>query len=167
MIHLHELSKQSSFLKIHNLSVNFHCLLSAKLYDRRCGRSSARLRATTAGHGDGRFSTGHQEAVSKLLFSLLAITPKKIICLFLILFRCLVRCRVPCRIFSVLSAILYLGNVTYSQKSTGREEGLDVGPPEVLSTLSDLLKVRLSLLPVHQIIQHLQSSLLTVLLLSG
>lgn len=68
------------------------------------------------------------------------------------MFRCLVRCRVPCRIFSVLSAILYLGNVTYSQKSTGREEGLDVGPPEVLSTLSDLLKVRLSLLPVHQII---------------
>ncbi len=50
-------------------------------------------------------------------------------------------CGVPCRIFSVLSAILYLGNVTYSQKSSGREEGLDVGPPEVLSTLSDLLKV--------------------------
>ncbi|XP_051978155.1 unconventional myosin-IXb isoform X3 [Xyrauchen texanus] len=46
------------------------------------------------------------------------------------------------QIFSVLSAILYLGNVTYSQKSTGREEGLDVGPPEVLSTLSDLLKVK-------------------------
>lgn len=40
----------------------------------------------------------------------------------------------------MLSAILYLGNVTYSQKSSGREEGLDVGPPEVLSTLSDLLK---------------------------
>uniref|UniRef100_A0A9J8CES7 Unconventional myosin-IXb-like n=1 Tax=Cyprinus carpio carpio TaxID=630221 RepID=A0A9J8CES7_CYPCA len=46
------------------------------------------------------------------------------------------------QIFSVLSAILYLGNVTYSQKSSGREEGLDVGPPEVLSTLSDLLKVK-------------------------
>ncbi|XP_051551345.1 unconventional myosin-IXb isoform X3 [Myxocyprinus asiaticus] len=46
------------------------------------------------------------------------------------------------QIFSVLSAILYLGNVTYRQKSTGREEGLDVGPPEVLSTLSDLLKVK-------------------------
>lgn len=50
-------------------------------------------------------------------------------------------CLLCCRIFSVLSAILYLGNVTYSQKSSGREEGLDVGPPEVLSTLSDLLKV--------------------------
>ncbi|MFT7798703.1 unconventional myosin-IXb-like isoform X3 [Arapaima gigas] len=46
------------------------------------------------------------------------------------------------QIFSVLSAILYLGNVTYSRKSTGREEGLDVGPPEVLATLSDLLKVK-------------------------
>uniref|UniRef100_A0A8C2JC65 Myosin IXB n=1 Tax=Cyprinus carpio TaxID=7962 RepID=A0A8C2JC65_CYPCA len=50
------------------------------------------------------------------------------------------------QIFSVLSAILYLGNVTYSQKSSGREEGLDVGPPEVLSTLSDLLKVKEQLL---------------------
>ncbi|XP_048832087.1 unconventional myosin-IXb-like isoform X4 [Brienomyrus brachyistius] len=46
------------------------------------------------------------------------------------------------QIFSVLSAILYLGNVTYKLKSTGREEGLDVGPPEVLATLSDLLKVK-------------------------
>lgn len=45
------------------------------------------------------------------------------------------------RIFSVLSAILYLGNVTYKSKSTGRDEGLEVGPPEVLATLSDLLKV--------------------------
>ncbi|XP_059425036.1 unconventional myosin-IXb-like isoform X1 [Carassius carassius] len=50
------------------------------------------------------------------------------------------------QIFSVLSAILYLGNVTYSQKSSGREEGLEVGPPEVLSTLSDLLKVKEQLL---------------------
>ncbi|TRZ03312.1 hypothetical protein DNTS_027479, partial [Danionella cerebrum] len=50
------------------------------------------------------------------------------------------------QIFSVLSAILYLGNVSYSQKSSGREEGLDVGPPEVLSTLSDLLKVKEELL---------------------
>ncbi|KAL1252122.1 hypothetical protein QQF64_019918, partial [Cirrhinus molitorella] len=50
------------------------------------------------------------------------------------------------QIFSVLSAILYLGNVTYSQKSSGREEGLNVGPPEVLSTLSDLLKVKEELL---------------------
>lgn len=41
----------------------------------------------------------------------------------------------------MLSAILYLGNVTYRKTSTGRDEGLDVGPPEVLATLSDLLKV--------------------------
>lgn len=41
----------------------------------------------------------------------------------------------------MLSAILYLGNVTYTKKATGRDEGLDVGPPEVLATLSDLLKV--------------------------
>ncbi|KAK2835514.1 hypothetical protein Q5P01_015998 [Channa striata] len=50
------------------------------------------------------------------------------------------------QIFSVLSAILYLGNVTYTKKSTGRDEGLDVGPPEVLATLSDLLKVKEELL---------------------
>ncbi|XP_015220976.2 unconventional myosin-IXb isoform X2 [Lepisosteus oculatus] len=50
------------------------------------------------------------------------------------------------QIFSVLSAILYLGNVTYRRKSTGRDEGLDVGPPEVLSTLSELLKVKEELL---------------------
>lgn len=43
----------------------------------------------------------------------------------------------------MLSAILYLGNVTYTKKATGRDEGLDVGPPEVLATLSDLLKVTL------------------------
>lgn len=45
------------------------------------------------------------------------------------------------RIFSVLSAILYLGNVSYQKKSSGRDEGLEVGPPEVLNTLSELLKV--------------------------
>uniref|UniRef100_A0A8C7V962 Myosin IXB n=1 Tax=Oncorhynchus mykiss TaxID=8022 RepID=A0A8C7V962_ONCMY len=50
------------------------------------------------------------------------------------------------QIFSVLSAILYLGNVTYRKTSTGRDEGLDVGPPEVLATLSDLLKVEEELL---------------------
>ncbi|XP_068174654.1 unconventional myosin-IXb isoform X3 [Antennarius striatus] len=50
------------------------------------------------------------------------------------------------QIFSVLSAILYLGNVTYRKTSTGRDEGLEVGPPEVLSTLSDLLKVKEELL---------------------
>jgi hypothetical protein len=41
----------------------------------------------------------------------------------------------------VLSAILYLGNVTYKKRATGRDEGLEVGPPEVLDTLSQLLKV--------------------------
>ncbi|XP_028640647.1 unconventional myosin-IXb isoform X14 [Grammomys surdaster] len=45
-------------------------------------------------------------------------------------------------IFSVLSAILYLGNVTYKKRATGRDEGLEVGPPEVLDTLSKLLKVK-------------------------
>ncbi|XP_062869528.1 si:zfos-588f8.1 isoform X3 [Trichomycterus rosablanca] len=50
------------------------------------------------------------------------------------------------QIFSVLSAILYLGNVTYSPKATGRDEGLDVGPPEVLANLSELLKVKEELL---------------------
>ncbi|KAJ8408238.1 hypothetical protein AAFF_G00256520 [Aldrovandia affinis] len=50
------------------------------------------------------------------------------------------------QIFSVLSAILYLGNVTYRRKSTGRDEVLEVGPPEVLATLSDLLKVKEELL---------------------
>ncbi|KAL6489692.1 hypothetical protein MHYP_G00000370 [Metynnis hypsauchen] len=43
------------------------------------------------------------------------------------------------QIFSVLSAILYLGNLTYEAKADG--EGLTVGPADVLSTLSDLLKV--------------------------
>uniref|UniRef100_A0AAY4BG69 Myosin IXb n=1 Tax=Denticeps clupeoides TaxID=299321 RepID=A0AAY4BG69_9TELE len=48
------------------------------------------------------------------------------------------------QIFSVLSAILHLGNVTYQQAENG--EGLDVGPPDVLDTLSSLLKVKMELL---------------------
>ncbi|XP_063074529.1 unconventional myosin-IXb isoform X2 [Engraulis encrasicolus] len=48
------------------------------------------------------------------------------------------------QIFSVLSAILYLGNVTYEPTEDG--EGLTVGPPDVLATLSDLLKVKRELL---------------------
>ncbi|XP_030629434.1 unconventional myosin-IXb [Chanos chanos] len=48
------------------------------------------------------------------------------------------------QIFSVLSAILYLGNVTYKLKEDG--EGVEVGPADVLSTLSDLLKVKEELL---------------------
>ncbi|XP_075681423.1 unconventional myosin-IXb isoform X2 [Rhinoderma darwinii] len=50
------------------------------------------------------------------------------------------------QIFSVLSAILYLGNVTYKKKASGRDEGLDVGPPEVLDTLSQLLQVQREML---------------------
>ncbi|XP_039723684.1 unconventional myosin-IXb isoform X3 [Pteropus medius] len=50
------------------------------------------------------------------------------------------------QIFSVLSAILYLGNVTYKKRATGRDEGLEVGPPKVLDTLSQLLKVKREIL---------------------
>ncbi|KAK7163375.1 hypothetical protein R3I93_007433 [Phoxinus phoxinus] len=48
------------------------------------------------------------------------------------------------QIFSVLSAILYLGNVTYEPKDVG--ECLKVGPDHVLSAVSDLLKVKVELL---------------------
>ncbi|XP_052405097.1 unconventional myosin-IXb isoform X2 [Carassius gibelio] len=48
------------------------------------------------------------------------------------------------QIFSVLSAILYLGNVTYEPEDDG--EGLKVGPDFVLSAISDLLKVKVELL---------------------
>lgn len=44
------------------------------------------------------------------------------------------------RIFSVLSAILLLGNVTYHPSEDTRV--LEPGPPEVLSSLSDLLMVK-------------------------
>lgn len=44
-----------------------------------------------------------------------------------------------CSIFSILSAILHLGNVTFTQSEDPPR--LEVGPPEVLSILSDLLKV--------------------------
>ncbi|XP_053147682.1 unconventional myosin-IXb isoform X2 [Hemicordylus capensis] len=50
------------------------------------------------------------------------------------------------QIFSILSAILYLGNVTYKKKAAGRDEGLEVGPPEVLDILSQLLKVKREIL---------------------
>ncbi|XP_054982407.1 unconventional myosin-IXb isoform X3 [Sorex araneus] len=50
------------------------------------------------------------------------------------------------QIFAVLSAILYLGNVTYKKRASGRDEGLEVGPPEVLDTLSQLLKVKREIL---------------------
>uniref|UniRef100_A0A8C7TT75 Myosin IXb n=1 Tax=Oncorhynchus mykiss TaxID=8022 RepID=A0A8C7TT75_ONCMY len=48
------------------------------------------------------------------------------------------------QIFSMLSAILYLGNVTYTQSEDG--QALEAGPADVLSTLSDLLKVKQELL---------------------
>uniref|UniRef100_A0A7N8XJK6 Myosin IXb n=1 Tax=Mastacembelus armatus TaxID=205130 RepID=A0A7N8XJK6_9TELE len=47
-------------------------------------------------------------------------------------------------IFSILSAILHLGNVTY--KLSENSQALEVGPAEVLTTLSDLLKVKKELL---------------------
>uniref|UniRef100_A0A671YXG7 Uncharacterized protein n=1 Tax=Sparus aurata TaxID=8175 RepID=A0A671YXG7_SPAAU len=47
-------------------------------------------------------------------------------------------------VFSILSAILLLGNVTYTLSED--TEVLEVGPDEVLSTLSDLLKVKKELL---------------------
>ncbi|XP_067871869.1 LOW QUALITY PROTEIN: unconventional myosin-IXb-like [Heterodontus francisci] len=49
-------------------------------------------------------------------------------------------------IFLWLSAILYLGNVIYKKKSTGREESLEVGATRVLDTLSELLKVKRDML---------------------
>ncbi|KAI5103698.1 unconventional myosin-IXb isoform X3, partial [Silurus meridionalis] len=48
------------------------------------------------------------------------------------------------QIFSVLSAILYLGNVTYETRAD--EDGVTVGPANVLQTLCHLLKVREDLL---------------------
>ncbi|XP_023674613.2 unconventional myosin-IXb isoform X1 [Paramormyrops kingsleyae] len=50
------------------------------------------------------------------------------------------------QIFAMLSAILYLGNVTYQRKGAERDEGLEVGPPEVLEILSNLLQVKQDLL---------------------
>uniref|UniRef100_A0A7N6FM85 Myosin IXb n=1 Tax=Anabas testudineus TaxID=64144 RepID=A0A7N6FM85_ANATE len=43
-------------------------------------------------------------------------------------------------IFSILSAILHLGNVTYTLSEDSQD--LEVGPADVLSTLCDLLKVK-------------------------
>ncbi|XP_029380003.1 unconventional myosin-IXb isoform X2 [Echeneis naucrates] len=47
-------------------------------------------------------------------------------------------------IFSILSAILHIGNVTFTVAED--TQALEVGPTEVLSTLSDLLKVKKELL---------------------
>ncbi|XP_061098807.1 unconventional myosin-IXb-like, partial [Conger conger] len=50
------------------------------------------------------------------------------------------------QIFSVLSAILYLGNLTYTCSETDTGKGLEVGPVEVLNTLSHLLQVKQEML---------------------
>ncbi|XP_035277846.1 unconventional myosin-IXb-like isoform X1 [Anguilla anguilla] len=50
------------------------------------------------------------------------------------------------QIFSVLSAILYLGNLTYTCRETDTDQGLEVGPGEALNTLSRLLQVKQEML---------------------
>lgn len=44
------------------------------------------------------------------------------------------------RIFSLLSAILHLGNIRYKKK-TYREDSIDICNPEVLPIVSELLEV--------------------------
>lgn len=44
------------------------------------------------------------------------------------------------RIFSLLSAILHLGNIRYKKK-TYRDDSIDICNPEVLPTVSELLEV--------------------------
>lgn len=46
----------------------------------------------------------------------------------------------PDRIFSLLSAILLLGNIRYKKK-TYRDDCIDICNPEVLPTISELLEV--------------------------
>ncbi|KAJ8340889.1 hypothetical protein SKAU_G00331800 [Synaphobranchus kaupii] len=50
------------------------------------------------------------------------------------------------QIFSVLSAILYLGNLKYTCRETDTDQGLEVGPVEHLITLSHLLQVKQEML---------------------
>lgn len=45
-----------------------------------------------------------------------------------------------CRIFSLLSAILHLGNICYKKK-TYRDDSIDICNPEVLPVVSELLEV--------------------------
>lgn len=45
-----------------------------------------------------------------------------------------------CRIFSLLSAILHLGNICYKRK-TYRDDSIDICNPEVLPVVSELLEV--------------------------
>lgn len=44
------------------------------------------------------------------------------------------------RIFSLLSAILHLGNIRYKKK-TYRDDSIDICNPEILPIVSDLLEV--------------------------
>lgn len=46
------------------------------------------------------------------------------------------------RIFSLLSAILHLGNIRYKKK-TYRDDSIDICNPEILPVVSELLEVRL------------------------
>ena len=48
---------------------------------------------------------------------------------------------IPCRIFSLLSAILHLGNIRYKKK-TYRDDSIDICNPEVLPIVSELLEVQ-------------------------
>ncbi len=108
---------------------------AAKLYDRRCGRSSARLRANCSrrwrwlgflrpprNSESNRYDRGLQtgwrgnEVSETFVLFLVGYSP-------------------------VLSAILYLGNVDVQSEVVPAERRSGRGAPEVLSTLSDLLKV--------------------------
>jgi hypothetical protein len=51
------------------------------------------------------------------------------------------------RIFSLLSAILHLGNIRYKRKAY-RDEAIDICNPEVLPIVSELLEVSYHLLVI-------------------
>lgn len=53
---------------------------------------------------------------------------------------CLSRFSLSCRIFSLLSAILHLGNIRYKKK-TYRDDSIDICNPDVLPIVSELLEV--------------------------
>ncbi|KAJ8373293.1 hypothetical protein AAFF_G00266490 [Aldrovandia affinis] len=50
------------------------------------------------------------------------------------------------QIFSVLSAVLHLGNLTFTCRETPMGQRLEAGPPETLNTLSHLLQVKKEML---------------------
>lgn len=53
-----------------------------------------------------------------------------------------------CRIFSLLSAILHLGNICYKKK-TYRDDSIDICNPEILPVVSELLEVSDYILNCH------------------